>query len=195
MAHEASPVITLAGVRAALRDVRPRAATAPGAQPAAVSLVLVEGAQGVELLLIRRAERAGDPWSGQVALPGGRQDPADSDLLATAIREAREETGVDLRSAERLGVLDDLAPVTPTLPRVLVRPFVFALPQRPELVTNEEVQRAFWVPLARLVHPGTRRDVTRVVRGVERTFPAYVVDDEVIWGMTERILTPLINRL
>ena len=196
MAHAASPVITLAGVRAALRDVRPRAANAPGAQPAAVSLVLVEGSQGVELLLIRRAERAGDPWSGQVALPGGRQDPADSDLLATAIREAREETGVDLRSAERLGVLDDLAPVTPTLPRVLVRPFVFALlPPRPDLVTDEEVQRAFWVPLARLAQPGTRRDVTRVVRGVERTFPAYVVDNEVIWGMTERILTPLITRL
>ncbi len=196
MADEASRVITLESVRAALRGVRPRAAAVGGAHPAAVSLVLVDGPQGAELLLIRRAERAGDPWSGQVALPGGRQDPADTDLLATAVREAREETGVELRGAERLGVLDDLVPVTPTLPPVLVRPFVFALlPPRPALVTNAEVQRTFWVPLARLVDKGTRRDVTLVLRGVQRTFPAYVVGEEVIWGMTERILTSLITRL
>jgi len=186
---------TLARVRDALEDHHAKPETAPEARPAAVALILLEGrpSHGLEALFIRRAERSDDPWSGQVALPGGRYDPADVDLLVTAIRETREETGVDLSVAERLGVLDDLYPRTPTLPPVVVRPFVFALPSRPALVPGAEVQRAFWLPLARLSRPDARRDLTLAVRGVERTFPAYVIEGEVIWGMTERILTPFLQ--
>ncbi|PYO32602.1 MAG: CoA pyrophosphatase [Gemmatimonadetes bacterium] len=184
---------TLAAVRFALQDFRAKPEAAPGASPAAVALILLEGPRGLETLLIRRAERADDPWSGQVALPGGRYDPADADLLVTAIRETREETGVDLSAAERLGVLDDLYPRTPTLPAVVVRPFVFALASRPTLVPGVEAARVFWLPLDRLSQRGVRRDFTLPVRGVERTFPAYVVDEIVIWGMTERILTPFLK--
>jgi len=184
---------TLAAVRFALQDFRANPEAAPGASPAAVALILLEGPRGLETLLIRRAERADDPWSGQVALPGGRYDPADADLLVTAIRETREETGVDLSAAERLGVLDDLYPRTPTLPAVVVRPFVFALASRPTLVPGVEAARVFWLPLDRLSQRGVRRDFTLPVRGVERTFPAYVVDEIVIWGMTERILTPFLK--
>jgi 8-oxo-dGTP pyrophosphatase MutT (NUDIX family) len=194
---------SLAAVRRVLRDHRPTSDDAPEARPAAVALILLEGggmegrggSQGLETLFIRRAVRAGDPWSGQVALPGGRQDPADPDLLATAIRETREETGVDLTGAERLGVLDDLFPRTPTLPPVVVRPFVFGLATRPALIPSPEVERAFWLPLARFSEAGVRRDVVFTVGGSERTFPAYLVDDEVIWGMTERILTPFLGLL
>jgi 8-oxo-dGTP pyrophosphatase MutT (NUDIX family) len=186
-------VVTLAAVRAALRDHRPRPAEAPEARPAAVALILVERGDGLDALLIRRAERADDPWSGQIALPGGRRDPRDADLLATAVRETREETGVDLAAAERLGALDDLAPRTRTLPPVVVRPFVFALPRRPALAPSDEVQRAFWLPLALLAQPGVRRDVTLTLRGTPRTFPAYLVDGELIWGLTERILTPFMQ--
>lgn len=196
MASDPPRVITVASVRRALRDHHPRAVDAPGARPAAVALVLLPVAEGIEILLIRRAERTDDPWSGQIALPGGRQEPGDPDLLATAIRETREETGVDLSSAERLAVLDDLYPRTPTLPPVVVRPFVFALTARPPLVPSDEVQRAFWVPLARLTQPGVLREVTIMLRGAKRTFPAYAVGDggsEVIWGMTERILTPFLG--
>jgi len=184
---------TLAAVRFALQDFRAKPEAAPGASPAAVALILLEGPRGLETLLIRRAERADDPWSGQVALPGGRYDPADADLLVTAIRETREETGVDLSAAERLGVLDDLYPRTPTLPAVVVRPFVFALASRPTLVPGVEAARVFWLPLDRLSQRGVRRDFTLPVRGVEHTFPAYVVDEIVIWGMTERILTPFLK--
>ena len=193
MARSATGVITLAQVRGALRGHQPRTVDAPEARPAAVALALLDGPMGLEVLLIRRAERAGDPWSGQIAFPGGRYEQGDGDLLATAIRETREETGVDLAKTERLGSLDDLYPRTPTLPPVLVRPFVFALSGRPGLVPSAEVQRAFWLPLGRLREPGIRREITLTVRGGARTFPAYLVDDEVIWGMTERILTPFLD--
>ena len=194
-------LLTLDHVRRALRGHQTRTVEIAGARPAAVALVLLDGppappappATGLEILLIRRAERPGDPWSGQIAFPGGRYEPDDPDLLATAIRETREETGVDLTSAERLGPLDDLHPRTPTLPPVVVRPFVFALGRRPALVPSDEVQRAFWLPLSRLGEAGVRRDITLTLRGAERTFPAYLVDDELIWGMTERILTPFIE--
>jgi len=188
-------VITLAAVRLALVGHQPQPAQAPGARPAAVSLVLVEGAEGAEILLIKRAERAGDPWSGQIAFPGGRRDPRDRDLVGTAMRETREETGVELAAAERLGVLDDLAPHYTRLPPVIVRPFVFALPRRPVLTTNAEVQRAFWVSLARLSHPDVRSEITLPLPEGERTFPAYRLGDDVIWGMTERILTPFVHTI
>jgi len=186
-------VITLAAVRRALRDHRPQVADAPDARPAAVALVLLEGPRGLELILIKRAERGDDPWSGQIALPGGRYEGGDRDLEATAVRETSEETGVDLSGAERLGALDDLYPRTSLLPPVVVRPFVFALTRRAALVPSDEVQRAFWLPLGRLSEPGVRREVTVTVRGGAHTLPAYLVDDDLIWGMTERILTPFVD--
>ena len=186
-------MITLAAVRRALRDHRPEPVEAPEARPAAVALILLEGARGLETLLIRRAERPDDPWSGQIALPGGRRDAADPDLMTTAMRETREETGVDLTPAEHLGALDDLYPRTPTLPPVVVRPFVFALTGRPALTPSREVQRAFWLPLERLAEPGVRRELTLSLQGTERILPAYLVDGELIWGLTERILTPFLR--
>ena len=105
--------------------------------------------------------RAGDTWSGQIAFPGGRREPRDADLLETAIRETHEEVGVDLTSAERLGVLDDLYPRTPLLPPVVVRPFVFALTSQPPLVLSSEVQDAFWVSFRSLSMPATIRQATQ----------------------------------
>jgi 8-oxo-dGTP pyrophosphatase MutT (NUDIX family) len=131
----------------------PLAAAAPvahhdrAARPAAVAMILHQSADDLEALFIKRAARAGDPWSGQIAFPGGRFEPTDADLLATAVRETREETGIDLRAAEQLGVLDDLNPRTPTLPPIVVRPFVFGVAARPTLsLSPDEVQRAFWLP-------------------------------------------------
>lgn len=188
--------MTLERARRALARHTAQEIIAPEARPAAVALILVEQMGGLEALFIKRAARVGDPWSGQVAFPGGRHDPEDGDLLATAIRETREETGVELSDAEHLGVLDDLYPRTPTLPPVRVRPFVFALPaRRRTLVATVEVERAFWVPLARIVEPSVQRDVKLVVGGVERVFPAYDLGEDVIWGMTERILTPFLRLL
>jgi len=161
--------------------------------PAAVAVLLHDGTEGLEALFIHRAERAGDTWSGQIAFPGGRREPSDSDLRVTAIRETHEEIGVDLASAEPLGVLDDMYPRTPVLPPVVVRPFVFGLLERPATTLSDEVQDAFWVPFAALAAPGVSREVTIHHRGATRIMPAYVVGDHTIWGMTERILSNLLS--
>jgi 8-oxo-dGTP pyrophosphatase MutT (NUDIX family) len=184
----------LTGARRALRAYRARpVAVEPGMIPAAVAVALCDGDDGLEALFIHRAERADDTWSGQIAFPGGRRDPGDADLLATAIRETREEVGVDLSAAEQLGVLDDMHPRTPVLPPVVVRPFVFGLLERPAITLSAEVQGAFWASLRALSAPGVLREITIHHRGVSRVLPAYVLGDRTVWGMTERILTPLLK--
>lgn len=150
----------------------------------------------LELLLIKRAEYEGDPWSGHVALPGGRHEPHDTSLEDTAVRETQEELGIDVRADGRvLGTLDDLHPRTPVLPPILVRPYVALLERDVPLVPSSEVAAAFWVPLRALLDPATAVEATVVVRGAERTVPSYRFGDYTIWGMTERILRDLLQRL
>ena len=163
---------------------------------AAVAILFRENAAGgLDLLLIRRADRAGDPWSGHVALPGGRRDPEDASLEATALREVWEEVGVDVRRAGRvLGTLDDLAPRTPTLPPVAVRPFV-AVVADVALALNPEVASAAWIPLDALGSTAASRESVVLAQGQRWTVPSFVVGDYVVWGMTERILRQLLARL
>jgi 8-oxo-dGTP pyrophosphatase MutT (NUDIX family) len=160
---------------------------------AAVSVVLAPSPDA--LLLIRRAERSGDPWSGHMALPGGRREPGDGSLLETAIRETLEELALRLDPSQLVGALDDVIPRTPVLPPVAVRPFVFCLPGRPSLVPNEEVAAAAWVPLDHLLNPATYHTARIDVRGARREMPAYRFEDTIVWGMTERILTGLLGQL
>ena len=186
---------SLQAARSKLRDYRPvEIPFEKGMIAAAVAVILHEGDEGLEALFIHRAVRAGDTWSGQIAFPGGRREAGDMDLRATAIRETLEEVGVDLTGAERLGVLDDLHPRTPVLPPVVVRPFVFALTERPSIVVSPEVQDAFWVPFLALQAPGVLGEVTIDHPGIpRRVLPAYTLGNRTIWGMSERILTPLIS--
>jgi 8-oxo-dGTP pyrophosphatase MutT (NUDIX family) len=160
---------------------------------AAVAAVLVPSPDAV--LLIRRADRAGDPWSGHMALPGGRREPHDEDLVATVVRETFEEVGLRLDRGDLLGGLDDVVPRTPVLPPIAVRPFVFALTERPALTPNPEVAAVRWVLLDHLLHPETYHSARLEIRGEPREFPAYRVDESIVWGMTERILTGLLVQL
>ncbi len=82
----------------------------------------------IEALFALRAEVEGDPWSGHVALPGGREDPGDADLIDTALREMREETAVDLPRSSFVGRLNDLHPRATHLPSIVVSPFVPSAP-------------------------------------------------------------------
>jgi 8-oxo-dGTP pyrophosphatase MutT (NUDIX family) len=180
-------------LRQSLAEGAPRVEEDSGVLWAAVAVVLTSDPDAI--LLIRRAEREGDPWSGHMALPGGRQDLSDEDLLATVIRETREEVGVTLRSDQLIGCLDDVAPRTPVLPPIAIRPFVFLLPAPPALTLNAEVASSRWVDLDQLLHPETYHSIRLDIRGERREVPAYQLEDAVVWGMTERILTGLLQKL
>ena len=164
---------------------------------AAIALVLRVGALGEpELLMIKRAEADGDPWSGHVACPGGRMEAGDHDLAQTAMRETWEETGIDLARIGRvLGTLDDLAPRTPVLPPILVRPFVVAVPTEIEIVQSTEVSAAFWVPISALTAKRAWSMGKVIVRGVERDVSQFTHGEYVVWGLTERVLKQLLERL
>jgi 8-oxo-dGTP pyrophosphatase MutT (NUDIX family) len=162
---------------------------APEIRRAAVAIILRPTAEDLELLLIQRAEFPGDPWSGQVAFPGGRHDASDPSLVHTAMRETREETGLDLAAGGRLiGVLDELHPRTTALPPIVVRPHVFGFASEPALTLSHEVAAAFWVPLRVLRDPATTQQSRILVRGNWWKVSSLVVEGRVIWGMTEQML-------
>lgn len=177
--------------RALARHEPLRAERDPPYREAAVALVLAPRGIDADLLLMRRATHAGDPWSGQISLPGGRAEPGDASLLETAVRETREETTVDLAGVQPLGVLDELRPRTPSLPPFIVRPFVLAVQAVPSVAPSDEVAELFWAPLERLFDPGrsVRADVQ--TRGRILSVEAIDYDGRIIWGMTERILRTL----
>jgi 8-oxo-dGTP pyrophosphatase MutT (NUDIX family) len=164
---------------------------------AAVSLV-VRGREELDVLLIKRARRQGDPWSGHMALPGGRRSPEDASLLETAVRETREETGVDLdRAGVHLGRLGGVVPQSVHLPRLTISPFVFGVPHdTPAHVASAEVDAIHWVPLDVLASPDVRGTFDiRLPSGLTQKFPSLNVCDEVVWGLTYRILTDFLEHL
>lgn len=170
-----------------LNDRVPARHEQAGLMESAVALILAPGARGLETLFIRRAVREHDPWSGHVALPGGRREPADADRLQTAIRETLEEVNVVLPAASLLGQLDDLAPSTPSLPPLVIRPYVFGLAERPSTALSDEVAAVEWIALDELA--ACRARTVLDFRGGKREVECFQTRGLVIWGLTYRILT------
>jgi 8-oxo-dGTP pyrophosphatase MutT (NUDIX family) len=162
---------------------------------AAVALV-VRGREPLEVLLIKRAKREGDPWSGHMALPGGRRDPADASLLDTAVRETIEEIGLDLRElGVHLGRLEVVRPASPHLPRMTITPHVFGVPaDTAAAAASEEVDAVHWVTLDRLRDPATRGEIEIRLPGGSPRFPGFMVAGDVVWGLTYRILEDFLGR-
>ncbi len=145
------------------------------------------------VLLIKRSERVGDPWSGHIAFPGGRVEKSDDSLRDTAIRETREEMGVDLdTNSSFLGYLGVFRARTTEMKVV---PCVFQAHSDLDVSTDSEVSSYRWVPLRafQLDKTSSLRMIDQ--RGVKVTFPAFRVDDYLIWGLTERIIVSLIEFL
>lgn len=171
---------------------------------AAVSAILRPGGvEGPEVLLIRRAERPSDPWSGHMAFPGGRREPRDADLRATAVRETREEVGLDLDvHGELLGRLDDAIPGSARglISGLVVKPYVWLVREVPALVpSGVEVDEIHWAPIAPMLRGERDAHHDYVWKGQPMRFPGFRVGEgdhvRVVWGLTHRMLTTLFARL
>lgn len=156
---------------------------------AAVALLLKFSNADVEVLFVKRVENPEDPWSGQMALPGGKRDPCDHSLKETVLRETAEEINVDLRGCcQFLGVLKPLKSVP--RPELKILPFIILLKDNPPIKLNEgELEEFIWISLTDLVqNKGT-------VTFAFGEFPAYIVGDIIIWGLTYRILEMFFHTL
>lgn len=173
---------------------------------AAVAVVLREHDGALEVLVIRRAERVGDHWSGHAALPGGRMSHGDASLEETAIRETREEIGMDLTlpSVERLGPLSEHPRERfRKMASFRVLPVVFAVRETPALTLDaREVADAKWVPLGALTSKSHRRRKLFWWRPFRRgplrlpmLLPTWHYEALVIWGLTHGILTDLLESI
>jgi len=166
-------------VVARVRAHDPDLAPADDGWSAATALVLADlGGGAADVLFIERVQRPGDRWSGQMALPGGKHEPQDPDLAATAVREAREEVGIELPPA--VGRLDDLRDRGGRRGRVATTVHVIGgrLPTVPQ---PSEVERVVWIELAHLFHPD---NTTRHFHGALGPFAGIQYDGHTVWGLT-----------
>ena len=180
-------------VHDALRLREPARVEEPVATRAAVAAILRGTNENLELLFMRRAEQDGDPWSGHISFPGGRAEPGEEDPLQTAVRETREETGIDLgRDAELLGPLDEIRAMARGRPVDLsIAPFAFRLLRSVNGTPNDEVVSLHWLPLARLLDEECRSTMEYEHEGTTLEMPCLRIDELVIWGLTYRMFDNL----
>ena len=191
---EESP-LSLARIVARLDPYRPEPPPRGRPQRAAVAALLRFPRGAAEVLLMQRAEHPEDRWSGHVSFPGGRWDEGDPDLLATVVRETREEVGIDLEASARLlGVLKPMRAIARGrfLP-MTISPFVFEQVKEQEIVLNAEATGWFWLPLDE-ARRGALDDRYEYRLGpVPLSFPCWRYQGRVIWGLTYQMLLDLLR--
>ena len=185
--------------RLTLLELASEAATTERQAAVAAILRAPRGDDEAEILLIRRSERDGDPWSGHMAFPGGRREPADPSLYYTALRETEEEIGLDLAQHARfLARLEDV-PAVARARRVgmTIAPFVFALdePEPPPFVLSAEVAEIVWAPLGPMARGQNATRYAYDHEGKTLDMPAYSVEERIVWGLTHRMLEMLFDVL
>ena len=184
-------MISLAAIKISVKAYRANTIELGNNRHAAIALMLREGEQGVEVLFIERAKNRDDPWSGQMAFPGGMVEGFDEDARQAAERETVEEVGVDLAMADYLGQMDDQQGRHRGHPRgIVVRGYVYVVDGATQVKANYEVQDIVWVPLHRFLDAN---HYTQVVHPIEpsQTFPGVRVSDkehQVVWGLTRRFM-------
>ena len=174
-----------------LASYAPRTIDRSDVNRAAVAVVLRDApGPSPEVLLIERARKEGDPWSGQMAFPGGRLDTGDASVQAAAERETLEEVGLSLAEAHPLGRLDDLEGRHSGRPAGLViSAFVYHHAAPGPLVANHEVEEALWVPILQLA--ACEHHVDHAYPGLDQVFPGILVGEperHVVWGLTYRFI-------
>jgi 8-oxo-dGTP diphosphatase len=158
-------------------------------QGATAAVALLLGFDPVlEILLVERVRSPKDPWSGQMAFPGGKCNPHDKTLRHTLVREVAEEVGIKVEDHQILGVLQPF--ISPPRPDMKILPFVVRLDAKPHIILNtRELQSFVWVSVNRLPQ----------CKGKAQTpfgeFPAYTIGEYVVWGLTYRILSHFLTVL
>jgi 8-oxo-dGTP pyrophosphatase MutT (NUDIX family) len=184
----------LAAIRARLASLEPGrdVETAGGQASVAAVLRAPQAGHEAEILFIRRSEREGDPWSGHMAFPGGRRDPSDPSLYHTALRETREEIGLDLAEHARLVARLPDVPAVMRSRRIdmVVSAFVFALdePEPPPLTLNHEVAEVLWVPVGPMARGEISTTYPFVYEGQPLDLPAFSIEQRIVWGLTYRMM-------
>ena len=197
------PPYDLPTLAARLARVAPPIASTEPDKRASVAAILRDPGPDLdaELLLIRRTEREGDPWSGHIAFPGGRRDAADPTLLATALRETREEVGLDL---EQHGTLLAELPELTAVARgkrlgMIIKPFVFRLDRDvPFTLDPREVAETLWVPFGPLARRDRAGTLTYTFEGYPMELPCLHVGEgepRVLWGLTHRMLEMMLEAM
>ena len=158
----------------------------------AVAILIKNEADDHWLLMIKRRENPKDPWSGQMAFPGGHSDPTDRRLYDTARRETIEEVGIDLNEHRFLGCLSNVQ--TRNVP-IIVSPFVFVGLKNIDPTTSREATEFIWVPISFLENPKNICSVMLRIRDANVLLGAYNYLGHVIWGMSFRIIREIISTI
>jgi 8-oxo-dGTP pyrophosphatase MutT (NUDIX family) len=147
---------------------------------AAVAILVRPIINDLEFFLVKRAEVDDDPWSGDMAFPGGKKNEEDKSLIDTVVREVLEETNIDLSSEKIIGFMEPVYSSVRT--DLAVQPIVYRFDEYPEVQLNYELTKFLWVPLSQIKKSKTQT----VIKGLES--PVYKVQGEIVWGLTFRML-------
>ena len=188
--------LSLSQIETALSTYQPKQLQRETGLWAGVATVLAPEPNGeLSVLLIQRSENPSDPWSGHMAMPGGRKDPGDTSTKDAALRETMEEVGIDLATNGRyLGPLDEVEAVARGRDIGLtIAPHVFALETTCKPIPNHEVQDALWVPLHDLQSDEYRSTLPYDMGTTRLMLPCWRWHGKVIWGLTYRMLETLLR--
>ncbi len=161
----------------------------------AVAMILQVRDGELQILMIKRAERVGDPWSGHMAFPGGRMDKSDANGYAVAVRETAEEVGLFLGPEDEcIGRLSELnaKPQRGSF-GMAVSPFVFRLDREVIFTPNYEVAEVVWVPLEFLTDEDNREEMIWKYKGAKIPVPCYMYEGRCIWGLSLMMLDELLD--
>ncbi len=165
------------------------------ANRSSVAILLRQRDGNCEVLMIKRADREGDPWSGHMAFPGGRRESQDKDSYATAVRETFEEVGIVLPECARyIGRLSDKrARPTKYNLGMYVTPYIFVLAKKSSFKLNHEVASLVWIPLEFFLDPKNQTDMPWQHRSRKITVPCYKYEQFTIWGLSLSMLIELVE--
>jgi 8-oxo-dGTP pyrophosphatase MutT (NUDIX family) len=193
------------GVNLQISRIRTALRTTPGRKlegkeysslpKAAVGMILRTVQENdVAVLLVKRKMMVSDPWSGHMALPGGRMKKSDAGMIETARREVKEETGIDIAMCELLGVLDELPPGNKS---IAVAPFVFSASDELEVrIETSEIDDYVWIPMSYFADKNNATTTKANVGGMMQDVVAFpYLGKYVVWGMTLRVIYDLLRKI